>query len=69
MSTASDPPTVPGAGAIAELRAELEGILARLDQLGLFRAGAYLAMSIHCLPEAASTYRVGDCSKETPCQT
>lgn len=38
---------------LTEIRSQLLEILERLDELGLSRSGAHLAMAIHCLePES-----------------
>lgn len=44
---------VPTPQALAELRSDLSILLAEMDELGLFQAGAHLAMSIHCLDQQA----------------
>jgi hypothetical protein len=44
---------VPTEAIVAELRSDMLGLLERLDQMGLPRAGAHLAMAISCLdPES-----------------
>ena len=38
---------------LTAIRSQMLGILERLDELGLSRSGAHLAMAIHCLePES-----------------
>jgi hypothetical protein len=44
---------------VGQLQAVLTGVLARLDELGMFQAGAHLAMSIHALDLLIWEARIG----------
>lgn len=46
--------TVPKTVTVEDVRSDLLYLLDRLDDLGLFQAGAHLSMSIHCLDAAAA---------------
>ncbi len=52
--------------AIGDVRAELLSALGRLDELGLFHAGAYLSMSIDCLENSLGPSMLRDGSEDEP---